>query len=66
MDTLKQLEYKYCKDYRGYFEDLASLLFCMEYHQSHGVNRRKNQAGIEADPIDVDGERIVYGGDSST
>lgn len=60
MDTLKQLEYKYCKDYRGYFEDLASLLFCMEYHQSHGVNRRKNQAGIEADPIDVDGERIAF------
>ena len=60
MDTLKQLELKYSKDFHGYFEDLAALLFCMEYHQTHGVNRRINQPGIEADPIVVGGKRIAF------
>ena len=60
MDTLKQLELKYSKDFHGYFEDLAALLFCMEYHQTHGVNRRINQPGIEADPIVYKGKRIAF------
>ena len=60
MDKLEILEHRYGQDYHDYFEDLATLLFCIKYNQKEGVIRRKNQAGIEADPIDYKGKRIAY------
>jgi len=60
MDFLKKLEDKYSKNHHDYFEDLAALLFCIEFKLSHGVNRRVNQAGIEADPINCDGQKIAF------
>lgn len=60
MDKLKFLEYLHEQDYHECFEDMVTALFCIEYKQSHGVNRRKNQAGIEADPIEIDGQRIAF------
>jgi hypothetical protein len=57
MADLRMLETNYPKDSRAAFEDLCTLLFCMELGLSHGVNRRINQRGIESDPVRV-GDRV--------
>lgn len=59
MVSIKTLESKYPKDYRTAFEDLATLMFCKVLGLSHGVNRRKNQIGIESDPIEIGSK--IYG-----
>jgi len=40
------------------FEELCYLLFCEEFKQNIGISRYKNQAGIETDPIKINGEKI--------
>jgi len=40
------------------FEELCYLLFCEEFKQNIGSSRYKNQAGIETDPIKINGEKI--------
>ncbi len=42
------------------FELLSYLLFCDEYNKKSGIFRYKNQAGIEAEPILVDGEWVGF------
>ncbi len=42
-----------------YFEYFCYLLFCLEFDKPQGVFRYKNQAGIEWNPIKVDGKVIV-------
>lgn len=41
------------------FEYLCYLLFCIEYDKPQGIFRYKNQAGIEWEPINIDGKTIV-------
>jgi len=41
------------------FEYLCYLLFCLEFDKPQGIFRYKNQAGIEWNPIEVDGKTIV-------
>ena len=62
MVDLRSLEFQYPTDFRAVFEDIATLIFCMECTLSRGVNRRKNQKGIESDPVEVfvHGERKIY------
>ena len=60
MDEIKQLEYKYTKDYRDVFEDIATLMFCKELDLGKGVNRRINQKSIESDPVCIDGKWYAY------
>ncbi len=42
------------------FEWLCYLLFCKEFKQSTGIFRYLNQAGIETDPIELNGEWIGW------
>jgi len=42
------------------FEWLCYLLFCEEFGKSTGILRYKNQAGIETEPIQCDGEVIGF------
>ncbi len=42
------------------FEYLCYLLFCSEFGQDKGIFRYKNQAGIETEPIESDGEVIGW------
>lgn len=42
------------------FEWLCYLLFCKEFDQNIGISRYKNHAGIETDPIKVNGEKIGW------
>ena len=42
------------------FEWLCYLLFCSEFKQNIGISRYKNHAGIETDPIEIDGEKIGW------
>lgn len=42
------------------FEYLCYLLFCREFDQSAGIFRYKNQAGIETEPIQVNGELVGF------
>ena len=54
MANLKTLEFKYQKDFHTVFEDLATLMFCTVLCLPWGVCRRKNQKGIESDPVKID------------
>ena len=60
MAELKSLEYQYSKDYKEVFEDIATLMFCVDLKLSHGVNRRINQKAIESDPVLIDGKSYAY------
>ncbi len=40
------------------FEWLCYLLFCKEFNKNTGIFRYKNQAGIETEPIEYNGETI--------
>lgn len=60
MAELKHLEYRYSKDYREVFEDIANLMFCTELGLGKGVNRRINQRSIESDPVCIDGKFYAY------
>jgi hypothetical protein len=42
------------------FELLSYLLFCDEFDKKIGIFRYKNQAGIETEPILVDGKWIGF------
>ena len=42
------------------FEDLCYLLFCDEFNQKFGIASYLNQAGIETEPIQVNGEWIGF------
>jgi hypothetical protein len=42
------------------FEHLCYLLFCREFNQRAGIFRYKNQAGIETEPINFNGELIGF------
>lgn len=42
------------------FEWLCSILFCEEFNQQYGLFRYKNQAGIEADPIEVNNQWVGF------
>ena len=42
------------------FEWLCYLLFCKQFKQATGIFRYLNQAGIETDPIELNGERIGW------
>ena len=44
----------------GAFEYLCSLLFCREFGLSTGIFRYKNQAGIETEPVQINGELIGF------
>lgn len=41
------------------FERLSYILFCLEHGEKYGIFRYKNQAGIETNPIEIDG--IIIG-----
>ena len=45
---------------RSSFEYLSYQLFCNEYENDIGIFRFKNQAGIETEPIEFDGEYIGF------
>jgi len=42
------------------FEWLCYLLFCKEFKQNIGILGYKNHAGIETDPIEINGEKIGW------
>lgn len=42
------------------FEYFCYLLFCIEFNRPYGIFRYKNQAGIESDPIEVDGKVVGF------
>ena len=42
------------------FEWLCYLLFCNEFNQVTGVFRYFNQAGIETNPVEINGEKIGW------
>ena len=42
-----------------YFEYFCYLLFCLEFNKLQGIFRYKNHAGIEWNPIEVEGKVIV-------
>ena len=42
------------------FESMCYFLFCKEYDRSTGIQRYKNQAGIETDPIEKNGKLIGF------
>lgn len=42
------------------FEWLCYLLFCKEFKQNIGISGYKNHAGIETDPIEINGEKIGW------
>ena len=42
------------------FERLCYLLFCREFNRPKGILRYKNQAGIETNPIDINGQKIGF------
>jgi len=42
------------------FESLAYQLFCIEYKNDLGIFRFKNQTGIEAEPIEYEGNHIGF------
>ncbi len=60
MANLKMLEYKYSKNYNEVFEDIATLMFCIDLGLSRGVNRRINQRAIESDPVLINGKSYAY------
>ncbi len=45
---------------QAYFEWFCYLLFCKEFNQSKGIFRYKNQAAIETEPIEINGEVIGW------
>lgn len=42
------------------FEWLCFLLFCKEFKKHIGISRFKNQAGIETNPININGEKVGW------
>ena len=42
------------------FEYFCYLLFCIEFNKPYGIFGYKNQAGIEKNPIEVDGKTIGF------
>ena len=60
MAEIRKLENNYPKDYRTAFEDLATLIFCVELGLSHGVNRTKNHKGLESEPIKIGSKVYAY------
>ncbi len=60
MSQLKDLEYKYSKDYKDIFEDIATLMFCTDIGLSNSVNQRINQKAIESEPVQLNGNYYSY------
>ena len=42
------------------FEWLCFLLFCKEFKKHIGISRFKNQAGVETNPININGEKVGW------
>lgn len=42
------------------FEWLCFLLFCKEFKKHIGISRYKNQAGVETNPININGEKVGW------
>ena len=51
---------KYEDREQSYFEFLSYLLFLREFNQPNGIERYKNQTGIETEPIQINGEQIGF------
>lgn len=51
---------KFNRKEQSSFERLCYLLFCSEFNKDIGISRYKNHAGIETDPIEVNGEYIGW------
>jgi len=47
-------------NYREAFEELCYLLFCREHNIKQGIDGRKNQTGIETEPIKVNGKSVGW------
>ncbi len=45
---------------QGSFEWLCYLLFCIEFQKPCGISRYRNQAGIETNPIEINGKNIGW------
>jgi len=51
---------KFNEKEQKFFEWLCYLLFCKEFSQNIGIPGYKNHAGIETDPIKINGEKIGW------
>ncbi len=51
---------KFSNNKQSNFEWLCYLLFCREFNKPKGIMRYKNQAGIETEPITVEGRKIGW------
>ena len=51
---------KFSENPQNNFEWFCYLLFCKEFKKPLGIFRYKNQAAIETNPIEVDGEIIGW------
>ena len=51
---------KFCGKEQQSFEQLCYLLFCKEFKQNIGIPGYKNHAGIETNPIEINGEKIGW------
>jgi len=56
----KIFEAKFNENPQNYFEWFCYLLFCREYKKQYGIFRFKNQAAIETNPIEIDGNIIGW------
>lgn len=60
MADLERLRTNFPKDARTAFEDLCTHLFCTKLGLREAVSRRKNQWGIESDPVEVEGKVYAF------
>ena len=51
---------KFCGKEQSSFEWFCYLLFCKKFNLSEGIPRYVNHAGVETNPIDVNGEKISW------
>lgn len=56
----ENFKYKNSPNLNKAFEALSYCLFCYEFDQKYGIHRYFNQAGIETDPINYNGEIIGF------
>lgn len=56
----ENFKYKNSQNLNKAFEALSYYLFCYEFDKKYGIHRYFNQAGIETDPINYNGEIIGF------
>ena len=56
----ENFKYKNSQNLNKAFEALSYYLFCYEFDKKYGIHRYFNQAGIETDPIEYNGEIIGF------